>query len=772
MIARWIRDLSLGARLTWTGGRSGWIRTAMTVVGVGLGVAMLLAASSIPAMLQARHDRAEARDYGLLAGTEPARSDRTLLVQPFDTAFRDSPVRGVLVQPDGPHAPVPPGLTALPRPGEMVVSPALARLLSTPDGALLKPRLPYRIAGTIGDRGLAGPGEYAFYAGADRLAGAPDVQRIDHFGQENRSEAFGAELALLVVIIFVVLLLPIGVFIAAAIRFGDERRDRRLAALRLVGADSRMARRIAAGEALVAAVLGVLAGAVFFGVGIQFVERITLANISVFTSDVRPDPVFATLVALAVPATAVALTLFALSRIVIEPLGVVRRAGGTRRRLWWRLVPLVFGLALLYPLIGTVGGRSGARANTYQVGGGAILLLVSVAVILPWLVEAVVRRLGGGTVAWQLAIRRLQLNSGVAARVVSGIAVAVAGGIALQTLFAAAAATNVTATGQDTRRAQVQAGVDRHDAGMSVEEIAGRFRSTPGVRSALSVAQLFGTDPAASATPEAGQPRVSVFVGDCPSLREVAAIDGCADGDVFVVDGPGGVSGTAATPRPGQRVGLDPVVWTVPATARPAGPRADPIGNAYNGIFVTPAAIPPAVLVNAQVQAYLRIDPATPDAYEHVRNTAYGISPAMYVNQLRQTTTSDQFAAVRRGLLAGLVVTLLLIGASLLVSMLEQLQERRRLLAVLVAFGTRRATLGWSVLWQTTVPVLLGLGLAVVTGGGLGAVLLAMVGEPVRFDWPSMAGIAGAGAAVVLLVTALTLPALWRLMRPEALRTE
>jgi hypothetical protein len=35
-----------------------------------------------------------------------------------------------------------------------------------------------------------------------------------------------------------------------------------------------------------------------------------------------------------------------------------------------------------------------------------------------------------------------------------------------------------------------------------------------------------------------------------------------------------------------------------------------------------------------------------------------------------------------------------------------------------------------------------------------------------------MAGIAGAGAAVVLLVTALSLPALWRLMRPDGLRAE
>jgi membrane-associated phospholipid phosphatase len=45
-----------------------------------------------------------------------------------------------------------------------------------------------------------------------------------------------------------------------------------------------------------------------------------------------------------------------------------------------------------------------------------------------------------------------------------------------------------------------------------------------------------------------------------------------------------------------------------------------------------------------------------------------------------------------------------------------QLRDRHRLLAVLVAFGTRRATLVWSVLWQTAIPVLFAMALAVLTG--------------------------------------------------------
>ncbi|MEV4422611.1 FtsX-like permease family protein [Patulibacter sp. NPDC049589] len=118
------------------------------------------------------------------------------------------------------------------------------------------------------------------------------------------------------------------------------------------------------------------------------------------------------------------------------------------------------------------------------------------------------------------------------------------------------------------------------------------------------------------------------------------------------------------------------------------------------------------------------------------------------------------------------IAVLLLIGASMLVSALEQLHERRRLLSSLVAFGTPPATIRRSILLQTAVPVGLGLGLAVVAGLGLGAVLLRLVDAPFRVDAGPVLLIIGIGAALVPLVTALSAPALRRVLRPGGLRTE
>ncbi len=142
---------------------------------------------------------------------------------------------------------------------------------------------------------------------------------------------------------------------------------------------------------------------------------------------------------LAVPAAAVGITLLALRRIVVEPLGVVRRASRTRRRIWWRLALPVAGLLLLLPLLRRIVNDQ-SSFNQTQVVLGVLLLLTGVVALLPWLIEAVVRRLTGGPVAWQLAVRRLQLDSGTSARMIGGIAVAVAGGIGLQMLLAAVTA--------------------------------------------------------------------------------------------------------------------------------------------------------------------------------------------------------------------------------------------------------------------------------------------------------------------------------------------
>ncbi|MFE5031555.1 ABC transporter permease [Streptomyces sp. NPDC056683] len=780
-LGQWSRDLAMGVRFAFGGGREGWFRAAMTAVGVGLGVALLLLTTAVPSALAVRHQRDVARaDYTYVFGHSLKRGEKTFVIADIDTPYRGADIRGRLIQREGAKAPVPPGLAEYPAAGEMAVSPALKRLLDSPDGALLRARLPYRITATIAESGLTGSQELAYYAGSADLAAhihPPDVARIDHFGSpRSPAEESDPVLTLLVLVVFTVLLMPVAVFVAAAVRFGGERRDRRLAALRLVGSDGRMVRRIAAGEAMAGALLGLVLGAGFFLLGRQLAGSVDVFGTSVFPSYLNPSPVLALLVAVAVPAAAVLVTLFALRGVVIEPLGVVRTAKPARRRLWWRLLLPVAGLAALYPMIGQ--GRGDGDFNQYLVTGGVLLLLVGITALLPWVVETVVGRLGRGAVAWQLAVRRLQLSSGTAARMVNGIAVAVAGAIALQMVFAGVEADYTKWTTNDLNRAQMSVQVP---SGVSVPEVARAMTATKGVRKVVSIADgQVGDrkkDPAQTA---------QVSVGSCASLREVATLPSCHDGDVFAVKGSVSDSETAKLLAAGEKHGrtlyLDPAYsgdddgpasrWTVPAELKQAQTREDPTGYERGGFLLTPGALPHGASTAVQGVVYLSVDSAVPDANEYVINTAVGIDPLMHAEALTRFERNNQFESIRTGLFVGAAAVLALIGASLLVGQVEQLRERKKLLSALVAFGTRRRTLSLSVLWQTAIPVGLGLLLAGVVGLTLGSVLLKMVGSTVRVDWPGVLAMTGFGAVVVLAVTLLSMPPLLRLMRPDGLRTE
>jgi ABC-type antimicrobial peptide transport system permease subunit len=274
---------------------------------------------------------------------------------------------------------------------------------------------------------------------------------------------------------------------------------------------------------------------------------------------------------------------------------------------------------------------------------------------------------------------------------------------------------------------------------------------------------------------------MEVAVGSCAELREVARLAACRDGDIFRITG-GDFSATSSKlSKAGRTVYFDPTydtapttpgVWKVPAGLKTAAHREDPTGYARDGLLITSGALPANAVKGLSQKVFVSTDPSVPYASDYVRNTAARMDPLANVFTLAANEQSLQFRSIRTGLFVGATCVLLLIGASLLVSQLEQLRERKKLLSALVAFGTRRRTLSLSVLWQTAIPIGLGLALATVVGLTLGTVLLKMTATTVTIDWASVLSMTGIGAGVVLAVTLLSLPPLLRMMRPDGLRTE
>ncbi|MFI5934006.1 FtsX-like permease family protein [Actinoplanes sp. NPDC051494] len=748
-VRRWLFELALGARMSAAGGRAGWFRLALIATGVGLGVAVLLGAATVPAAVAASNARTDSREIGYERLPPPG--DDTLLTSELETTFGTTSISGVLLEPEGSHPPLPPGVSRMPGPGQIVVSPALAELLREPGSTLLRERWDADVIGVIDTEGLSGPAEYFFYLGTDTLRPGIDT-RIREFGTLEATPDRLPMFTVLALVAMVGLLIPVMVFVAGAVRIGDQARDRRLAALRMVGADAAMTRRIAAGETLTGAVLGLLAGALLWAGGIRLATRYAIGPMSFFPADLRPVPILVAAIVIAVPAVTVLVTLTAMRGVVVEPLGVIRMSAEVRRGLWWRLIPPALGLVLLWPL--RRGLDEAPAGYEKQVVGGVAFLLIGIALLLPWLVEAVVRRLGGGSTAWELAVRRLQLDSGPAIRAVSGIAVSVAGVIALQGIVA----------GVESFQARAERGPSaRYDVEISsYAELPDRtwttaLDATPGVREhqVLKVVR--------------GEHDTTFQIGACPVLQQLAAVGECHDGDVFAVG--------ADAPGTTYALGDARIGWTAPTTTRIVTHTSDTRSTGVdvsggNLLLITPAALGGAVPEPSSTFYYAALDPGVPQAREQVRNTAAGLDLESSLFFSTNDAVVPALTEVRRALMAGAVGLLLLIGAALLITVADQLRERRRALAVLVAFGTRRRTLGASILYQVAIPVVLGMLLAVTVGTTIAVVLMLAVGAPPAIDWPGIATTSGTAALVILGATAAGLPALWRLTRSANLRTE
>ncbi|WP_200712451.1 FtsX-like permease family protein [Streptomyces sp. MBT62] len=653
------------------------------------------------------------------------------------------------------------------------MSPALRKLLAAPGNGLLRERLDHPVTGEVTDRGLVDPGEYVFYLGGEHMAvGVKGVDRLDHFGKVYPQKPLDPELTLLSIVGMVVLLAPVAVFIAAAVRFGGEHRDRRLAALRLVGADRRTTARIAAGETLVSALIGVALGAVLFMIGRRFIELMDIQGLSVFTEDLTPQPALAALTVVGVVVLALAVTRLAMNGVAVEPLGVVRRSGGATRRLGWRIAVPVLGLLLLKASVGS-GSDIRDTTSVVLVVVGMLALLVGVTAVLPWILEQLTGALGGfGPVSWQLAVRRLQLNSEAATRSVNGIVVAVAGAIALQTLFTGIAHAQNGSSGaaRSSSAPSTQAAVASLDDGRGyTERYASVFSSTPGVQQAVGYAEL-------SVSTSDGDVPQTVRIAECGQLRLLASLSTCADGDAFVVSPHGGAAADRTVWKPGSAMRMDTngPRWTVPRiTAAVEARSSNPQGVfPEKMLFVTPRAAGASAMAHAVSTIDITYATSGADVQDRLRTTAARLDPSFAVDFPAQATGATALDGIKRDLLAGVTAVLLLIAASMLLGALEQLRDRKRVLAVLVTFGTPRRTLSSSILWQTAVPVAMGLLVAGVVGTALGNALLGLIGRTPVYDWSGMLAIAGIGAAASVAVTVLTLPTLWRSSHPANLRHE
>jgi hypothetical protein len=762
-----MRDLALGLRLAVGGGRmsgAALLRLAMTAFGIALAVAVLLPAAAVHHLVGAQAERAAA----IKPVTEPRAGVAPLLTYNWYPSDGENFVKVTAVAATGPNSPVPPGVDRLPAPGELVVSPELAAKLAAAGGDSLKAQLPGHVVGRLSWEGVSGAGDLTAYYGvpaAQIRAEGADGTEVYAFGRPYTGLGLSAAMLAVILPVAAVLLLPLLIFVTTASRMGAAQRERRLAALRLIGLDSRQVKRVAAAESLVGAGIGLAAGIGFFAVLRTFVADILPFGLRIFPEDFVPSWPLVVVIVLLVPGLAVGSALFGLRRTIVEPLGVVRQGKPVRRRMWWRWVLTALGVLFLAVTLAFDRG-DGDTAAGLALTVGSVFLLVGVTALLPWLVERLVERLHGGPPSWQLAIRRLQLDSGTASRVVSGLVVVLAGTILIQGV--------ITSLGAGSRELTSPDGV----AATPVRVVTTTAHEAEVVELAASVAGVTGTHPARNIMVRSGSEQTYGVVGDCVALEAEANIGDCADGDAFyVVSSRGGTAPTGTVRLQGfSRTGsVNGPEWTVPGTVKVVQPGTTTA--AEGSLLVTPGALGGLALPDSSVVVHVS---GTGDPQALTDDVARAVQPLVWNATAGKSGYLDDFLArdqqlvesFRSVLITAALFVLAVAAMSLLMLSIEQISERRRPLAALSAAGVPIGVLARGALWQTGIPVVIGVVLAVAAGLGLTAPILRLADRPMIIDVPALLGLAAATVTAVLLVTGLTMPLLRQVTRLDTLRSE
>lgn len=429
--------LDLTWRLLRGGGRRNLLGSGLTLAAVAVSTGLLLFAVTAN-LAFAQRTRADAWRHPGKADAAP------VMIEALATDHvRGKPITVVDLAALKPDAPAPPGMPRFPRPGETWTSPALARLMKDLPSDQLAGRFPAR-AGTLGRAALVHPGELvavvghtpgdpAMTAHRDGLSGVEDTAAPTRIARYSTgATAFSGAYQALVAIASVLMVVPLLVFGGAAARLTVARRDRRLAALRLVGATPGQVVAITTAEAVVTAAAGALAGTALYAAAIPALTRITIAGGGWYASDLWPGLPVAGAVLAAVPVLVGASAVAGLRRVVVSPLGVTRRETPPAMR---AVRLLVLG-AVVVAFGATSGGLTGlGRLGLVIMLAFLVLAFLAINLAGPWVV-ALIGRITVGLArspARLLAGRRLMDDPRSAWRTVAGVALTgfVAGFLAL-----------------------------------------------------------------------------------------------------------------------------------------------------------------------------------------------------------------------------------------------------------------------------------------------------------------------------------------------------
>jgi hypothetical protein len=738
----------LGLRFLLGAGRRGLVRLGLMVLGTMLAVWCLLVALAFPSILHARQDRAAGRTP--VSAVDPGARRGW-----WDEVTR--PVRGQMLDElflvaEGEQTPTPPGLERVPHLGEAFVSPGFDRALSVDPGA--RAIFPYTVVGLISPDGLVSPDELFAVVGTSRYDLPSGGHALAGFGIRGRPEVdlASGDLRLLQLAFACLVGIPLAVFFTVVARLSAASRDRRLAALRLIGMSQRQTRRVSSIESLIVAVVGSA-----FGLGIYALTQARLASAGIgrlkwFPSDAGPTASVVLVCALGVPILSATVSTLA-SRPAVRYALAFRRQNPPKRPSPWRLLPLGVGLAVLVGLLiassslpaGTGLKSPGPLIMTAAIISTGVGLGLSFQVLGIWVAQILATRTRR---IWaMLGTRRLMFEPSSSTRVVSGLVIVVFGmGFA-------------TGLQRDARAAAAPLGryeFYQLDAQAVPSVAREQLFAVKDVRASLvSVASVVTAPSSGGEGAQPVEPGATVGFATCADISVFLehVIQGCADGVPYRL---APIEGGVEIPKSGTTFHFPIDNSDAPRTFTLAVPdRTLPIHLLDFIALGSSLLFPPDQLPDKTIPESASIDLASdsnPAAVSSVIEGITGLAPLAQVRLLNDDLVTRHHSEVFQSLLNVALTLGFIIGIlAFIVAALDRAVERRSNLVSLAIVGVPRGTLRAAQTVQILLPLSVGTFVAITTGKLVEQVTVGVGGYVRNWTWggPLLALAAGSAAAAL-----------------------
>ena len=335
------------------------------------------------------------------------------------------------------NAPDLPNLRA-PQPGEYYLSPKLASIMKTNPNSGLDKRYGNKYIGELPKEYLSSPDDLIAFSGVkkeDLLASnVPTFNYTDPKMLES-SKDFSIKGGLLVIFAFgaVILLFPVAMLVSIATQLGSAQRERKYAAIRLIGGTRKQVRNILLFESLVTTLVGILGGILLHLMILPLISNYSFDGLRFFPEQLRLDLSQYFYVAVIILILSLVVNLWQMKKVQTSPLGIVMRHKKDKKPRIFRLIPFLITFSFFCFLCTDVGKKwlkDGSQISMILLLLAILGLMFSIVLagsyITYWLSKLISKNTKRATIL--IASKRIKTQSKQVFRNVGGVVLALFAG--------------------------------------------------------------------------------------------------------------------------------------------------------------------------------------------------------------------------------------------------------------------------------------------------------------------------------------------------------